>query len=764
MRIYLITLLMVALVPLTLNADLPECYHTYDEITTILFDLEDQHPDIAKVHLIGYSQEDELPIYAMQISADVEGSWERPALLFVGQVHAEEILGVEITLSNIQEILEHRYQSPYNQWITQLDSWWVPSLNPEGHEVVTANLDTSYRKNKRDNNGNGSFDFSPLVGYDIDGVDINRNFDFNWAHGDTLMQPGGTEVYDYYRGPAPMSESEIQAIQQLSDQKKFIYSICWHSSRSGNFSEKVYYSFNWKDVRPSPDLAFAESIAQGVANQIMTESGAPYEYYPNASRRGAFHDWMYKEYGTIQLLIEVGTRNLQPEETLMLDTIQRATNGVWWMMNRALVFSTAVPSNSLLTGHISSAASGAPLEAEIIIPQKHAPWFTPRTSFADTGRFYKVLPMGNYSVQARKKGYWDTTLETVSVNNSSWTTVAIELEPKEIAGAFGKVLSNGQDISARILIQDFEPDTLYVDGYFVYFGYEGVYPIQIHADGYYPYLGTIELSAGYQYPYFDLSPATSLFAEDWENGTDAWEIQGPWVLQNELSASGSAITDSWGGRGHYAQNCDVWISSQDLITLPAESAPLLYFDSHLYTEWTHDPVTVEVSYDGSQWIEVFRKSGRHDWWQKEYVDLSDFAGTSIYLRFRLQDSSIADDLTDPGWTIDNIHIVSGTATNNVDQVNEVIQVAALYPNFPNPFNPQTTIKYSLSSPQDVRLEIFNIKGQRVISYMPGVQKSGNHQFVWQGTDDAGRAVASGVYYYRLSAEGYTKTRKMVLMK
>ena len=130
MRIYLIAILLICLLPLALSADLPECYHTYDEITTILFDLEAQYPTLAKVHMIGYSQEDHIPIYAMQISNNVEGEWERPALLFVGQVHAEEVLGVEIVLSNIEEILSNHKQSPYSSWVNQLYSWWIPTPNP----------------------------------------------------------------------------------------------------------------------------------------------------------------------------------------------------------------------------------------------------------------------------------------------------------------------------------------------------------------------------------------------------------------------------------------------------------------------------------------------------------------------------------------------------------------------------------------------------------------------------------------------------------
>ncbi|MCB5265838.1 MAG: T9SS type A sorting domain-containing protein [Candidatus Cloacimonetes bacterium] len=765
MRMSVLALLLVALIPFTLNAVLPSCYHSYDEISSILFDLENQHPDIAKVHLIGYSQQDEVPIYAMQISADVQGSWQRPALLFVGQVHAEEIMGVELTLANITEILEHRNQAPYGLWINQLDTWWVPTLNPEGHNVVTANLDTSYRKNKRDNNGNGIFDFSPLVGYDIDGVDINRNFDFNWAHGDTLMQPGGTEVYDYYRGPAPMSESEIQAIKRLADEKKFIYSICWHSSRSGNFSEKVYYSFNWKDVRPSPDLLFAKSIAQGVASQITKENGsATYEFYPNTSRQGCFHDWMYLQYGTFQLLIEMGTSNLQPEEPQMLDTLSRCKQGVWWLLNRALLFSTAVPSSSLLTGNIKDSSTGEAIEAEIIIQGRHAPWFVPRTSDSETGRYFKALPTGTYTVQTRKKGYWDNIGTGVRVNNGSWSYHNPMLSPKEPAIMQGSVRSGSSNINAVMLIKDIQPDTLIIAGDYIHHGYEGEYPIEIFAEGYYPYLGSVTLAPGTQHRTFDLSPAEVLFSEDWESGTDAWEIEGPWVLQNELSASGYAITDSWGGRGHYAQNCDVWIKTVNPIFIPANNSPLLYFDSHLHTEWDFDPVTVEVSTDGTQWTQVFVKSGRHDWWQKEYVHLEDFSGQSIYLRFRLVDQSVDEKLTDPGWTLDNITLITGSTTANEDEIVPGMPQAVLYPNFPNPFNPQTTIKYSLAQAEDVTLEIFNLKGQRVRSYTPGVQKAGNHDFVWNGTDDQAREVASGIYFYRLNSPNYSQSRKMILMK
>ncbi len=216
----MIILCSVLFLPAFISAILPTCYYTYDQIYTLLQSHQQSHPDIAKIYTIGYSQQDHIPIYALRISDNVEIDEYEPALLFVGQVHAEEVLGVQTTMANIAEILTYRYQQPYAQWISQLDLWFIPTLNPEGHNVVTENLDVSYRKNKRDNNNNGIFDFDPVTGGDIDGVDINRNFAFNWVHGDTLYCPVGDETYDYYRGPAPMSESEIIGFQQLCEQRK----------------------------------------------------------------------------------------------------------------------------------------------------------------------------------------------------------------------------------------------------------------------------------------------------------------------------------------------------------------------------------------------------------------------------------------------------------------------------------------------------------------------------------------------------------------
>jgi len=90
---------------------------------------------------------------------------------------------------------------------------------------------------------------------------------------------------------------------------------------------------------------------------------------------------------------------------------------------------------------------------------------------------------------------------------------------------------------------------------------------------------------------------------------------------------------------------------------------------------------------------------------------------------------------------------------------------ALYPNVPNPFNPTTIIRYDVpQSGSAVSLEIYDVSGRLVKTLVDGRQSAGAKSVTWDGHDGAGRPVASGVYFYRLTAPNYTKTHKMVLMK
>jgi hypothetical protein len=88
----------------------------------------------------------------------------------------------------------------------------------------------------------------------------------------------------------------------------------------------------------------------------------------------------------------------------------------------------------------------------------------------------------------------------------------------------------------------------------------------------------------------------------------------------------------------------------------------------------------------------------------------------------------------------------------------------LNPNFPNPFNPETQISYQLMESGDVQLVIFNALGQQVNTLVKQSQAAGVYQVEWNGKDDLGRSVSSGVYFYQLTSNGLVETRRMLLLK
>ena len=88
----------------------------------------------------------------------------------------------------------------------------------------------------------------------------------------------------------------------------------------------------------------------------------------------------------------------------------------------------------------------------------------------------------------------------------------------------------------------------------------------------------------------------------------------------------------------------------------------------------------------------------------------------------------------------------------------------LWQNHPNPFNPQTQIEFGLAEASEVSLVIYNLLGQRVINLLNETLPAGQHTVNWNGEDETGQKVASGVYFYRLQAGDYDEVRKMILMK
>ncbi len=95
---------------------------------------------------------------------------------------------------------------------------------------------------------------------------------------------------------------------------------------------------------------------------------------------------------------------------------------------------------------------------------------------------------------------------------------------------------------------------------------------------------------------------------------------------------------------------------------------------------------------------------------------------------------------------------------------QIIAKNELTGNYPNPFNPSTTIAFNLAEPSQVIIEVYNIKGEKVKTLVDGEYAAASHTITWNGDDNSGKSVSSGVYFYKMKAGSYTSTRKMILMK
>jgi len=134
----------------------------------------------------------------------------------------------------------------------------------------------------------------------------------------------------------------------------------------------------------------------------------------------------------------------------------------------------------------------------------------------------------------------------------------------------------------------------------------------------------------------------------------------------------------------------------------------------------------------------------------------------VYIFEIVGDIEIKSVASDEDYTIETIWTVEvepGSA------VGDIIPVSTeLNQNYPNPFNPITTISYSLLDAGRVRIEIFNIKGEKIQTIVNEYKNIGHHSTVWNGKDNSGKSVASGMYFYNMVTEDYHKIRKMLLIK
>jgi len=154
-------------------------------------------------------------------------------------------------------------------------------------------------------------------------------------------------------------------------------------------------------------------------------------------------------------------------------------------------------------------------------------------------------------------------------------------------------------------------------------------------------------------------------------------------------------------------------------------------------------------------------------WTQHEVGLTDFITSGfekVWVRFHF----VSDEANAyVGVGIDDIEVYTLNPTDVKEQVTAALVPAKweLAQNYPNPFNLNTNFSYSMVEPGNVKLTIYNINGKVVINLSNQYQAAGNHEISWDGRDNTGKIVGSGVYLYQLEVKDkYFNTKKMILLK
>jgi hypothetical protein len=777
-RLHLILLsLLLGSVPAEAQSPLIERYHTYEEVEAQLADWDEQFSNnsnpsesypgsgiIYHLEEIGQSMEEGLPFWAVRLSYNADIREDEPRVLFLGQCHAEEIYGVEITMELIDMFLHPDDHLSYRQNMQAIlessEIWIVPTHNPEGLTVVHGYTDgeewlqdVTFRKNKRDTDLDGMFDFLEGVGNDSDGVDLNRNYDFNWIFGDGLWEEdnsGGTYQahFDYYRGEAPLSELETQAIQDLALNERFLLSIAYHSSRSGNVSEQVIYPWLWAEGKMSPDGAIISTIGEAITSLLPNEAGDGY-YLPvrSSSRRGNAHDWFYIGTGCFQYLIEVGSENIQPDDIdLIEETIAKHTIAAFYLMNRAIGYGqgdAGAPAYQI-TGLITDAETGVPISACVKISELSGPMLQPRLT-DEFGRFRRILDAGTYSLKVATRGY-EMYSDAVTPTSNSILTHDVALQPlpeyllnvnATTPGSFSSLINlEITDYHGTVTNEDFSGELDLILP-------EGVYQLKLWADDLFPEFLEVEiLSDTLLAISMDLS--TELYSKSFNN-LSGWQIiTGDWTIENSALLSQSDLT--------YSQDTvSIWT---ELSGINSSEDYALLVELKYELEWDLDSAYLIVA--GSE-DSVIIWWNDQDWTHHTEIHPLGSLGELQSLEIGIiPDNSVEY----RGIEIDELLIIGREDEENVNNLPHGLpDQFSLDGCFPNPFNAKTTVRFVLPQAEDVELVIYDLLGRKVKVLISNSLKNGKHEVIW----DAGN-LSSGVYFLRMTAGNFESVKKVILLK
>jgi len=711
-------------------------YHTYAQIGQILYQAMIDHPAIADTFIIGNTVQGR-PIYGIRISDNVGSEEAEPEVRLASTMHGNEPPGLEMLLYLV-EFLTNEYGTDADATflVNNFELHIIPCINPDGRVAGTR--------------------------YNANGVDLNRNF----------------PVPDGSIGDDGTYTEQIETIHF----KNYGYDHHFVISENGH-SGALVVNYPWDytyTLAPDNNAIIKMSLEYSTYNLPMYNGSFPQGITNGAQWyvvKGSLQDWSYHETGAIDVTIEY-SNSFQPPAS--------ALDSLWTIDNKQSFIHFIKSARYGVNGIVTGSDTGLPLNAEITVAGITKRVFTD----PDFGDYYKLLDTGTYDISFAAAGYITKTYYGVSVVWGTPAVFNVVLDPIAYGDVSGYVreVGSGAGLTASIEIRTY-PGNQYVatvqssaanGGYYTVNLMYGEYKFRVSATGHTTEERVVAVDEPSETEDFLLGIVQEaiLFQDDFEGGAAKWT--GDWALTTESSHTPShSMTDSPGGN-YPANDSSVTTMAYSVDLSSAESCSLSFWAKWVI-ELNWDCVKLQISTNGgSTWTSIATNytqpasgqgkqkpsgspvfEGTQTAWVENRVDLSPWQ-TASDVRFRfvlLSDGSTQKD----GFYFDDF-VIKG--------VQVIVGVAGAPPaathllgNVPNPFNPATSIRFDLATDFAVDLLVYDPAGRLVRTLLSSERLgAGAHAISWDGRNDRGEAVSSGVYLFRMTADGKGETRKMTLVR
>ena len=258
------------------NMDPMGGFLTYDEMVERLNLIHDTYPDLTtEPYSIGQSWEAR-DMWVIKVSDNPEIDEDEPELWYDGLHHAREPIGMQLLVYFIEYLMENYGVIPeVTEVVDERELFILPCANPDGYvynQTTNPNGGGMWRKNRRDNGG-GSY-----------GVDLNRNYPYDWGHDNQGSSPNPSSAT--YRGPSPASEPEIQTITNYINTRHIAISHSYHS-----YGDLILYPWSADYNGVTPDNADFVAIANQISTWNGYQPGTAWQLLYNVN--GGSVDWHY---------------------------------------------------------------------------------------------------------------------------------------------------------------------------------------------------------------------------------------------------------------------------------------------------------------------------------------------------------------------------------------------------------------------------------------------------------------------------------------